>query len=139
MNVRQHRLSLIGFGVVLGLFVLYVLGISVRQHAGIRVDIRNLSGKELRDVSVKVEDRGNHYRVADLGPGDKEHVFVEPITESHIAVEFLRANGGRQSKVVIGYAEASYCGSVVLTVLPDDSLDSTDLHFDCSTSWFGFI
>jgi len=138
MNLRRYRRMIFGFSVVLCVPLLYVIGDSVRQRAGIRVDIRNASGEELRGISIKVEaleNRGNRYTVPSLRPGEVKHVFVEPVTESSVVVDFTRANGTTQSKTVFGYAEAGYCGNAELTVLPDEKLESNEV-FSCSKGWF---
>ena len=55
---RATRLTL----AVVGLFVLYVVGVIVRRQFGVRVIVSNESGEALRQVSVKVESIGDGAR-----------------------------------------------------------------------------
>jgi hypothetical protein len=91
MKARRCRFMIFVVSIFLGISLLYVVGGGVRHHSGIRVEVQNLSGEEVRDVSIKVEYRGKRYSLPNLKPGDKEQIYVEPVTESHVVAEFTRA------------------------------------------------
>jgi hypothetical protein len=126
---------------VVGLFLFYVLGVIVRQQYGIGVVVRNESGETLRQVSVKVEsigDRGMRSDLYYLAPGGHVRVYTQPMTESHINLEFMDARYKLHTETVVGYVEAGYCGTAKATILPGDRVDTiSDLA--CWKSWFDFI
>ncbi len=126
---------------VVGLFAFYVVGVIVRQRYGISIAIRNESGETLRQVSVKVEsigDRGKRYNLPDLASGGRAHIYVSPVTESHINLEFTDARGKLHVETVVGYAESGYCGTAKATVLTGDRVDTISA-LACRKSWLDFI
>ncbi len=137
---RTTRLLL----VAVGLFLFYVLGVAARQRYGIGVLVSNESGETLRQVSVKVEnmgDRARTYGLSDLAPSARVRVYVQPVTESHINLEFTDARGKLHVETVVGYAESGYCGNAKATILPGGKTKLTediDLVF-CRKSWLDFI
>jgi hypothetical protein len=127
--------------VAVGLFLIYVTGVTVRQRYGIGIAVRNESGETLRQVSVKVEsigDRGKRYNLFDLVPSGRAHIYVTPVTESHIKLEFTDARGKVHVETVVGYAESGYCGTATATVLTEDRVDTIS-HLVCRKSWLDFI
>ncbi len=79
---------------IVGVLVLYVVGVIVRHQLGIRVIISNESGEALRQVSVKIEsigDRGKRSNLYYLAPGGRVRVYAQPVTESRINLEFMDA------------------------------------------------
>lgn len=123
------------------LVFLYLTGVVVRSRFAIRVVISNLTGETLHNVAVKVERRGKRYPLADLRPGDRERTFVQPITESHVTVEFVDDKDTPHSETVVGYAEGGYCGSVTVNILPGNRIESKE-HVEpfCDLkSWLGFV
>ena len=123
------------------LLLLYVVGVIVRQQYGIGVVVRNESGETLRQVSLKVEsigDRGKRYNLLDLTSGGHARVYAQPVTESHINLEFMDVRSKLHTETVVGYAEAGYCGNAKATILPGDRVDAiSDLV--CWKSWLDFI
>ena len=123
------------------MLLLYIAGIAVRSRFGIRVVISNLSGETLRNVVVKVEERGNRYGFADLEPGDRKRIWVQPVTECHIKVEFVDAKNKPHGETIVGYAEGGYCGSATVNILPGNRVESSE-HLEpfCDLqSWLGFM
>src|SRR6266481_784034 len=132
--------------VFVGLFFFYVLGVVVRRGYGIGVVVHNASQETLRQVSIKIEsigDRGGRYDLPDLRPGDRSRVFVRPVTESHINLEFTDSNDRQHVETVYGYAETGYCGTATATILPDGKIESSNsipsFAFVCWKSWLDFI
>ena len=113
--------------IVVGILLLYVVGVLVRQQRGIAVLIRNDSGETLRQVSVTIESLGNRGKSRDLrnlAAGARVRVYVQPMTESHINLEFSDAQGKKHVETVVGYAESSYCGTTTATILVDGRTES---------------
>ena len=134
---RATRLTL----AVVGLFVLYVVGVIVRRQFGVRVIVSNESGEALRQVSVKVEsigDRGKRSNLYYLAPGGRVRLYAQPITESHINLEFMDARNKLHTETVVGYVEAGYCGIAKATILPGDKIHTIS-DPACWKSWFDFI
>jgi hypothetical protein len=127
--------------ILVGLFLFYVMGVLVRRERGIGVVIRNESGETLRQVSVKVESIDDRVKRSDLyylAPGGHVRVYTQPVTESHINLEFIDARNKLHSETIVGYVEAGYCGTAKATILPGDRIDTiSDLA--CWKSWFDFI
>ncbi len=129
---------------VVGLFAFYVVGVIVRQRYGISIAIRNESGETLRQVSVKVEsigDRGTRYQLPDLTQGGRVRVYAQPVSESHIGLEFVDAANTRHAETVVGYAETGYCGSIAATIRPGGrvELNGTISNLACWKGWLDFI
>jgi len=137
---RTTRLALL----IGGLLLFYAMGVIVRQQYGIGVVVRNESGETLRQVSLKVEsigDRGKRYNLRDLAPGRHVRVYTQPVTESHINLEFMDARNKLHTETVVGYVEAGYCGNAKATILPGDKTKFTE-DIDpvfCGKSWLEFF
>ena len=120
---RATRLILIAGGIS----ALYVIGVLVRQQRGIAVLVRNDSGETLRQVRVTVESLGNRGKSRDLlnlAAGARVRVYVQPVTESHVNLEFSDAKDKRHVETVVGYAESGYCGTTTATILADGRTES---------------
>jgi hypothetical protein len=131
---RATRLVLIAVGISL----LYVIGVLVRQQQGIDVLIRNDSGETLRQVRVKVESLGNRGEsrdLPDLAAGARARVYVQPVIESHVNLEFSDAQGKKHIETVVGYAESGYCGTTTTTILVSGKTESRTSAL-CWKSWF---
>ena len=126
---------------VVGVLVLYVVGVIVRHQLGVRVIISNESGEALRQVSVKVEsigDRGKRSDRYNLASRSHMRVYAQPVTESHINLEFMDAREKLHTETVVGYVEAGYCGIAKATILPGDKIHTIS-DPACWKSWFDFI
>ncbi len=134
MRVALNRIALI----VAALLTLYISGIVVRERYGLRVTVRNQGSGILRDVGLKVQERGGKYPLGDIRPGDQKRLFVQPVTESHIDVEFVGADNVVHSETIVGYAEAGYCGSVTVT-MRTAARSEVNSRLDCWRSWLEFI
>ena len=126
---------------LLCLSLVYVIGIVVRQHLGIAVIVSNDSVGELREVSVKVEYKGERYLLPDIKPGQTRTVFVRPHGESTINLEFSDARGARRKEMLAGYVENGYCGRTRSRVLPDGRVEVEDDSFGsaCWSSWLDLV
>jgi hypothetical protein len=127
--------------ILIGLFLIYVIGVLVRRQQGIAVVIRNDSGEVLRQVSVKVEtsgDGGKRSSLYYLAPSSRVRVYVQPVTESHINLEFMDARNKVHTETVVGYVEAGYCGSAKATIFPGERVEAIS-ELACWKSWFDFI
>ena len=121
--------------------MLYSIGLLVRRNYGISVVVHNTSQETVSQVSVKVEslgNRGGRYELPDLRPGDQKRIFVRPVTESHINLEFTDFNKKHYSETVYGYDESGYCGAAEVTILPQNRVVS-HIAPACWKSWFDFI
>ncbi|MFB3920372.1 MAG: hypothetical protein ACE145_01545 [Terriglobia bacterium] len=123
------------------LILVYVAGVITRHQYGIAVDVRNESSTILRGFSVKVESRGKRYPLPDLEPGKITRVYVDPVTESSINLEFTDAQNEHHSDVLAGYVESGYCGTVTARVLVDNKVISKDDSFRILywKSWLEFL
>ena len=135
----RPRTTRLTFAVV-SLLVFYVVGVIVRNQFGVRVIVSNESGEALRQVSLKVETRGKRYSLPDFAAGQHRRVFVEPVGESHINLEFLDARNKVHSELVVGYVETGYCGTAKAVILPEGRVESTDFipELVCWKGWLGF-
>ena len=61
---------------IVGLLVIYVVGVAARGHYGIRVLIDNHSEQVLRHVSPSVESAGARYDLGNLALGMHKHIFT---------------------------------------------------------------
>jgi hypothetical protein len=133
---RNGLILLIGVGVL----VLYILGIFVRGEYGIAILVCNATKEPLRHVLVKVESRGEHHDLGDLGAEKHTRVFVRPATESHITLEYVDSTGRPRSETVVGYVEAGYCGKAEVTVFPDRIISNEKIDLImCWRSWLDFL
>ena len=124
-----------------GFSLFYVLGLFVREQYGIAIVIQNESGGALRRIRVKAEPTGRVISLGDLANEQHTRVFVEPRTESHIRLGYTDASGQPHVEIVVGYAEAGYCGEAEVKVLPGDKATSKE-NIDpviCWNSWLGFL
>jgi len=113
--------------IVVGVFLLYAIGVLVHQQRGIVLLFQNESGETIRQVSVRVESLGNRGKSRDLpnlAAGARVRVYVQPLTESHVNLEFLDAQGKKHFETVVGYAESGYCGTTKATILADGRTES---------------
>ena len=126
---------------VVGVLVLYVVGVIVRHQLGIRVIISNESGEAIRQVSVKVESiggRGKRSNLYYLASGGRVRVYAQPVTESHINLEFMDARNKPHTETIVGYLETGYCGIAKTTILPKDEIHTIS-DPACWKSWFDLI
>lgn len=134
---RSVKFISIGFALVL----LYGLGIFVRGRYGVAIVIHNESGESLRNVRMNVESRGRSYDAGDIASRKGRRIFVSPVTESHISLQWVDASGTPHVETVAGYVEQGYCGNVEVAVLPDKRI-ATREKIDpvaCWRSWFDFL
>jgi hypothetical protein len=125
----------------IGLVVLYVLGVVVRGEYGIAIVVHNATNEPLRQLEIKVESRGELHDLGNVGAGRHARVFVRPVTESHITLEYTDNAGMPHTETVVGYVEAGYCGKADVTVLPGDKITSNE-RIDlimCWRSWLDFV
>lgn len=134
--MRLRRIILLA----VALFALYLAGVFVRQRYGPMVVVRNQSGGVLRNVAVKVDYRGARYPLPDLKPGESRRVFVKPVGESSILLEFVDAKQLPHRELLAGYVEDGYCGKAVATVYAD-RVDARDETFGLVywKSWLDFV
>jgi hypothetical protein len=126
---------------LIGVFLFYGTGVAVRYRYGIAVVIRNGSGERLHDVSVRVASRGKRYPLPDLSAGQSKRVYVEPVGESAIVLEFKDAKNVAHEELLAGYVENDYCGSTRARVIPGPAVKVNDDTFRIAywKSWLEFI
>ena len=139
MIVSRSRPSRILLALLI-LFLLYVSGVVVRHLYGIMVVVDNESGEVLREVAVKVVAKGKRYPLPDLEPGQTRRVFVKPVGESAIDLEFTGSKNLRHTEMLAGYVEDGYCGKATATVYPS-RVESRDDTFGIIywKSWLDFV
>lgn len=138
-NLRSGALRFVLIAV--GVLLVFVLGFIVRQRYGIRVDIRNQSVETLARPRLKVEcfgRQGKDYILPDLPAGAHARVYVQPLTESSISLEFADAKGIVHIETIVGYAEGGYCGTAMSTISSEKKVHSIST-LGCWKSWFDFI
>jgi hypothetical protein len=125
----------------IGILLIYILGVFVREQYGIAIVIRNASGQPLRQLRIQNEPRGRGYDVGDLAPQKKVRVFVKPGEESHLNLEYTDIVGVRHSELVVGYIEGGYCGKAEVNVLSRYKVTSDEKinQVACVGGWFDFI
>jgi hypothetical protein len=128
------------FSAVVGLLLLYVIGVFVRGHYGIAVSIRNNSGRSLQEVHVQVLPRGKEYILGQVGDRERVQIFVQTKIESHVAVMFTDA-AGTHVETVVGYFESGYCGKAEIKIFPAGKVRSTETidPIWCKKSWLDFL
>jgi hypothetical protein len=125
---------------LVGVLLLYVIGVFVRGHYGISVSVRNSSGQMLRQVHIQVPARGTEYDLGQLATGARVRIFVQPRAESHIALALVDASGPHV-ETIVGYVEAGYCGEADVEILPGAKVTSVE-RIDpicCKRSWLDFF
>jgi hypothetical protein len=120
--------------------LLYIAGVSVRSHHGIRIVIQNKSGSTLENVAVSLENK-TPYSVGTIRPDQKKNIFLLPDAATSIRLDVEDAAGVRHTKIVAGYVEDGYCGEVHTQILPDLRVESSDKSFAEWNwkSWYGFL
>jgi hypothetical protein len=116
------------------------MGLLARRRCGIRVDIRNRTIDTLTKVHVEVVglERRNNYDLRDIAASADTRVYLQPLTESSIIVEFTDGRGIVHAETVLGYAEAGYCGTAVATVLSQKKVEGIS-ELGCWKSWIDFV
>jgi hypothetical protein len=122
------------------LIVFYLLGVAVRQHYGSCVDIRNLSGKTVRQVRVTVESGGKTYDLPDLEPGDHKRVYVQPAEKSEVTLRIDDGMSKPRDINVFGHAEPGDCAVAMVQILPQHDTQTDEIHRSvCWKGWFDFM
>ena len=124
----------------IGVILLYLLGVLVRGQFGIAVCVHNVSGQSLQGIRIKVEPSGKDYDLGRLVDQERARVFVEPRTESHVALQYTDASGPH-GETVVGYLEYGYCGKADINILPEGKVTSSE-NIDpllCKKSWLDFM
>jgi hypothetical protein len=133
---RKLRFALI----ITAAVVLYCAGVIVRQRYGVRVIVRNSSGRVLHQVTVKLE-HGKEYALGDIIEGKHRTIFVEPAGEDSIRLEFIDAANSKHIEMLAGYVESGYCGDVKARIRAGERIDLSNKSFAASNwkSWWGFV
>jgi hypothetical protein len=125
---------------VVGVSLFYFVGVLVRQHSGVLVVIRNESTEPVRELSVQVENKGERHHLQDLVPGDHESVFVRPIDQSPIVLDFAETGHEPRSVNVYDHSDVSGCGTSTVRILPPRNTESEEVHRAvCWNSWLDFM
>jgi hypothetical protein len=82
------------------------------------VAISNEGPHELRSVVVYVT--GRSYSLGDLTVGESRAVYVEPISESNVELEFVDFLGKTKRLNAGGYFEPGYQGTFTVRIESDD-------------------
>jgi hypothetical protein len=71
----------------------------------------------------------------------KAQVFVQPVGESQIILEFDDERGHHHRELVVGYLEAGDCGGAEVTVWPNGLVESREnaVRLVCWGSWLEFF
>ena len=80
----------------------------VRTGHRLTVAVSTEGSHELRSVVVYVT--GRSYSLGDLAVGESSAVYVEPISESNVELEFVDFLGKTKRLNVSGYCEPGYQG-----------------------------
>jgi hypothetical protein len=133
---RKAKLAALG----LSLFLLYAVGVSVRSSRGILITVQNESGRSLRDANIMLE-QGRAYLLGEIPSGKKKNIFIVPVADSRIRLEFTDQIGKVHSEIVAPYVENGYCGDVETQVAANLKISSHDLSFAVWNwkSWYGFL
>ena len=137
--MHRSRLGWIG-SIVIGVVLLYLLGIFVRGRYGISVSVHNVSGESLRDMSLKVEPQGGSHDCGVLSNEGHARAFLQPRTESHIVLQYTDGTGTHM-ETIVGYVEYGYCGKAEVSILPRHNITSRE-NIDpvfCKKSWLDFM
>jgi len=128
------------FIIFIALLVLYVSGVFVRGQKGIAVILRNRTNYTLRNVEIKVDYKGRRYPLADLAAGKTVRVYVQPVGESSINLEFADPQNVRHQEMLAGYVETGYCGRTTATISQDHvAIDDKSFGLICWKSWLDFV
>jgi hypothetical protein len=122
------------------LIVFYLLGVAARQHYGSCIDLRNLSGKTVRQVRVTVEGGGKTYDLPDLEPGDHKRVYVPPAEKSEVTLRIDDGMSKPRDIKVFGHAEPGDCGVAMVQILPQHNTQTDEIHRPvCWKGWLDFL
>src|SRR5690242_11568687 len=119
--------------------LVYFSGVITRLQYGIRVVIQNQSRESLRQVTLRLE-HGQKYSLGNLDSGKRTAVFVDPVGEDSIRLQFLDQENGQMTAVIAGYVESGYSGVISVRVDPQDRIISKDNSFGAYNwkSWWAF-
>jgi hypothetical protein len=122
------------------LIVFYLLGVAVRQHYGICVDIRNMSEKTVRQVRVTVAIDGKTYDLPDMEPGDHKRVYVQPAQKSEVILRIDDGMSNPRDISVFGQAGPSDCSVAMVQILPQHNTQTDEIHRPvCWKGWLDFM
>jgi hypothetical protein len=133
----RRKRALLAFLVFLAV---YISGVIARDRYPLLVVIHNESGETLRNVSVKVDYKGNLYPLRDMSPGETRHAFVQPVGESTINLKFRDVRNIDHIEMLAEDVKNDR-GTATVTVLPGGRVGVEDdvLRFFQWKSWFAFI
>ena len=119
---KQRRLWLLSIPAVLVIAALS--GLLVFQiQSGVRVTIQNTGSSALKSVVLHVT--GASYKLRDIAVGESVTMRVDPISESHLEVEFTHIDGQVQRLNAGGYFESGYRGTIRVEI-KDSQIDKFD-------------
>ena len=122
------------------LIVFYLLGVAVRQHYGTCVDIRNMSGKTVRQVRVTVAIDGKTCDLPDMEPGDHKRVYVQPAQKSEVILRIDDGMSNPRDINVFGQAEPGGCSVAMVQILPQRNTQTDEIHRSvCWKGWLEFL
>ena len=128
--------------ILVGILLLYVLGVFVRERYGVRVVVRNDSAGLVQKVSVKFDGWEYHYQqvVPDVVPGQRISLFVNPRRKSYVTMEFTGPDV-RHAQTAEDYVYANECDSLIFTVNASGWVEEAIVYhqFIYGDSWFGFV
>jgi hypothetical protein len=84
------------------------------SERGVRVSITNQSDTPMQNVVVAYT--GGRYELPQLLPDETDTRYVDPVSESHLEMEYTEASGNRLKKTIGTYFERGYSGSINITV-----------------------
>jgi hypothetical protein len=129
--------------ILVGILLLYVLGIFVRQRYGVSVVVRNEGAGLVQKVGMKFDGWEYHYKqaVPDLLPGQRFRLFVNPRQKSYVTMEFTGPDNARYHQISEDYVYPNECDSLIFTVDASGRAEAGTVyhHFICGDSWFGFV
>jgi hypothetical protein len=122
------------------LIVFYLLGVAVRQHYGSCVDIRNMSGKTVRQVRVTVAIDGKTYDLPDMEPGDHKRVYVQPAVKSEVTLRIDDGMSQPRDISVFEHADPGDCSVAMVQILPKRNTQTDEIRRPvCWKGWLDFM
>jgi hypothetical protein len=120
--------------------LLYCSGVIARQQYGTRVVVQNQSRESLRQGTLTLE-HGQKYPFGNLDSGKHTALFVDPVGEDSIRLEFVDQENGKMTAVIAGYVESGYSGDITVRVDPQERVISKDNSFAAYNwkSWWAFF
>lgn len=128
---------------LLGILLVYIMGIFVRHSRGTRWEISNKSGVALHDASLGFVGWKYQQEIPlhELAPGQVKRFFFRPCVKSSYSFRFSDPRGERHTQQSETYIPGNDKSVITVTILPSNQIEMTlpTSSLVSWESWFGLL